>query len=92
MFTRSATDLALFVEEVEYTPQDGQQQDADNNDGNDNTTALWWRRSTRMTTALLAVTALLTSERASSRIGSGKPQQMQADSAAKKSAALASFR
>lgn len=38
----SATDLALFVEEVEHTPQDGQQQDADDEDRNDNTTALFF--------------------------------------------------
>lgn len=54
----SATDLALFVEEVEHTPQYGQQQDADDDDCNDNTTALWWRRSTTTTAGLLAVTGL----------------------------------
>lgn len=48
LFARSPTDFALFVEEVEHTPQDGQQQDADDDDCNDDTFALWGRRrSTR---------------------------------------------
>lgn len=41
LFARSPTDFALFVEEVENTPQDGQQQDADDDDCNDDTFALW---------------------------------------------------
>lgn len=50
----SATDLALFVEEVEHGPQDGQQQDADDDDCNDDTAALWWRRQ-HTTTGLLTI-------------------------------------
>lgn len=51
----SATDLALFVEVVEHTPQDGQQQDEDNDDCNDNPIALWWRRSTKTAIRLVKV-------------------------------------
>lgn len=39
----SPAELALFVEEVEHAPQDGQQQDADDDGCNDDTVALWWR-------------------------------------------------
>lgn len=53
LLSRSATDLSLFVEEVEHTPQDGQQQNADNDDSNDDTIALWWRGSTRTITGSL---------------------------------------
>lgn len=47
LFAGSATDFALFVEEVKHTPQDGQQQDADDDDCNDDAIALWWSRRTR---------------------------------------------
>lgn len=47
LFAGSTTDFALFVEEVEHAPQDGQQQDADDDDGDDDAFALWRRRSTR---------------------------------------------
>lgn len=56
----SATDFALFAEEIQHTPQDGQQQDADDDHCNNNTTAaLWWRRSTRTTAGLPTLTGLL---------------------------------
>lgn len=58
LLARPAAELALFVEEVEHTTQDGQQQDADYDDCNDNTTALWWRRSTTTNTGLLTATGL----------------------------------
>lgn len=47
LLARSPTDFALFVEEVEHTPQDGQQQDADDDDCDDSTVAPWWRRSAK---------------------------------------------
>lgn len=37
-----AGNLALLIQEVEDTSQDGQQEDADDEDRNDHTTALWW--------------------------------------------------
>lgn len=40
LFSGPAADLSLFVEEVEYTPQNGQQQDADDDDRYDDSSAL----------------------------------------------------
>lgn len=40
LFSGPATDLFLFVEEVEYTPKNGQQQDADDDDCYDRSSAL----------------------------------------------------
>lgn len=40
LFSGPAADLSLFVEEVEHTPQNGQQQDADDDDCYDDSSAL----------------------------------------------------
>lgn len=50
LFPRSAADFALFVEEVEHAPQDGQQQDDDDDDGDDNAFAPWGEEKHRDTT------------------------------------------
>lgn len=52
LLARSPTDFALFVEEVEHTPQNGQQQDADDEDCDDDATALWWGKEHKLQTAL----------------------------------------
>lgn len=40
LFSGPAADLSLFVEEVEYTPENGQQQDADDDDCYDDSSVL----------------------------------------------------
>ena len=57
LFARSAADLALFVEKIEYAAQDCQKQDADDDDCDDDSIARWWwRRNTKTNTGLLTAT------------------------------------